>query len=135
MATLIWNQACTMGVQSLDDQHGNLLDALNELRTALVHGAAIRVVRPMLARVADLLRMHVQCEDKLLAKHDYPGLAKQRAEHQQLLGRLSQYDTRFESWQTPAVYELVEYLRKWFTAHTVETQQKCGPWLRSRGVR
>ncbi len=135
MATLIWNQACTAGVQSMDDQHGNLLDALNELRMALVKGAESRVIRPMLTRVAELLRLHVASEDKLLAKHDFPGLAAHKAEHQRLLGRLAQFDARFEPWQAGSVYELVEYLRKWFTAHTAEMRQSSGPWLRGCGVR
>jgi len=134
MASLIWNHACTVGVQSIDDQHGVLLDALNELRLALLHGEDSKTVRAMLKRATELMRLHVESEDKLLALHGFPGLAAHRAEHQRLLGRLAQYDLRFEQRQSASAYELVEYLRKWFTTHTGIAGQKYGPWLQECGV-
>ena len=134
MASLIWNHACTVGVQSIDDQHGVLLDALNELRLALLHGEDSKSVRAMLKRATELMRLHVESEERLLALHGFPGLAAHRAEHQRLLGRLAQFDVRFEQRQSAAVYELVEYLRKWFTTHTGIAGQKYGPWLQKCGV-
>jgi hemerythrin len=134
MASLMWNHSCTVGVQAMDDQHGILLDALNELRVALLRGTESHTVRGMLARVTELMRLHVESEERLLARHGFPGLAAHRAEHQRLLGRLAQFDVRFEQRQTAAVYELVEYLRKWFTTHTGVAGQKYGPWLQKCGV-
>jgi len=134
MASLMWNPACSVGVQAMDDQHGILMDALNELRMALLKGAECRDVREMLKRVNELTRMHVESEERLLALHGFPGLAAHRAEHQRLLGRLAQFDIRFEQRQSAAVYELVEYLRKWFTTHRGIAGQKYGPWLQKCGV-
>lgn len=134
MSSLMWNYASTVGVQAMDDQHGILMDALNELRVALLKGNDCRTVREMLSRVNELMRMHVESEERLLALHGFPGLEAHRAEHQRLLGRLAQFDIRFEQRQTAQVYELVEYLRKWFTTHTGVAGQKYGPWLQKCGV-
>lgn len=134
MASLIWNQACTVGVQAMDDQHGILLDALNELRMALLQGRECSQVRGMLSRTVELMRMHLESEDRLLALYGFPGLAEHRAEKQRLLGRLEQFNIRFEQRQTPAVYELVEFLRKWFTTHTTNDKRSYGQYLQSRGV-
>jgi hemerythrin-like metal-binding protein len=134
MASLTWNQSCSVGVQAMDDQHGILMDALNELRLELLHGGECRAVRTMLRRVTELMRLHVESEERLLALHGFPGLAAHRAEQQRLLGRLAQFDVRFEQRQASAVYELVEYLRKWFTTHTGIAGQKYGPWLQKCGV-
>ena len=134
MASLIWNQACTVGVQAMDDQHGILLDALNELRMALLQGTESRTVREMLARTVDLMRMHLESEDRLLTLHGFPGVAAHREEKQRLLGRLEQFNIRFEQRHTPAAYELVEFLRKWFTTHTSNDKRSYGQYLQSRGV-
>ena len=134
MSSLMWNYASTVGVQAMDDQHGILMDALNELRVALLKGNDCRTVREMLSRVNELMRMHVESEERLLALHGFPGLEAHRAEHQRLLGRLAQFDIRFEQRQAAAVYELVEYLRRWFTTHTGIAGQKYGPWLQKCGV-
>jgi hemerythrin len=130
----MWNSSCAVGVQAIDDQHGILMDALNELRVALLKGMDCRTVRDMLGRVNELMRLHVECEERLLTLHGFPGLDAHRAEHQRLLGRLAQFDIRFEQRQTAQVYELVEYLRKWFTTHTGVAGQKYGPWLQKCGV-
>jgi hemerythrin len=134
MASLMWNHSCTIGVQAMDDQHGILLDALNELRMALLQGRECGTVRAMLSRVAEFMRLHLASEERLLAMHGFPGLASHRAEQQRLLGRLEQFDIRFEQRQSASVYELVEFLRKWFTAHTGATGRGYGQWLQSRGV-
>ncbi len=134
MASLMWNNSCTVGVQAMDDQHGILMDALNELRAALLKGTESNMVRSMLARVSELMRLHVESEERLLALYGYPGLTAHKAEHQKLLGRLAQVDVRFEQRQSGAVYELVEYRRKWFTTHTGVAGQKYGPWLQKCGV-
>ena len=135
MAALVWNHDCMVGIRSIDDQHGILLDALNELRMALLQGAEPQTVRPLLKRVNQLMRLHGESEDKLLSQHGFPGLQDHRAEHQRLLGRLAQFDMRFEQRQRGAAFELVEYLRKWFTSHTGISGKKYGPWLQQCGVR
>jgi len=134
MASLTWDHSCSVGVQAMDDQHGILLDALNELRVALLHGTDSKTVRMMLTRVTELMKLHVESEERLLALHGFPGLAAHRAEHHRLLGRLAQFEARFEQRQVGPVYELVEYLRKWFTTHTGISGQKYGPWLQKCGV-
>jgi len=134
MAALMWTHNCSAGVQVMDDQHGILLDALNELRVELVRGADPQTVRPMLTRVAELMQLHVQSEERLLAKNGFPGLEDHQAENRKLLGRLALFNVRFEQRQANAVYELVEYLRRWFTNHTGISGRTYGPWLLQHGV-
>jgi|SRR5579859_3803679 len=134
MAALMWTHSCSAGVQVMDDQHGILLDALNELRVALIHGEDSRSIRPMLKRVDELMRLHIESEEKLLSLNGFPELATHRAENQRLLNRLAVFNVRFEQRQSNAVYELVDYLRKWFTTHTGISGQKYGPWLQKCGV-
>jgi hemerythrin len=134
MASLVWNYSGTIGVQAMDDQHGILMDALNELRMALLKGTDSRTVRGMLSRVTELMRLHGESEERLLEMRGYPGVAAHRAENQRLLGRLAQFGIRYEQGQSGAVYEVVEYLRKWFTTHTGISGQKYGRWLMKHGV-
>jgi len=135
MASLLLDHAANVGVQAMDDEHGILLDALNELRMALLKGTDGRIVRAMLTQVTELMRLHGETEERLLELHGLPGWAGHRAEYQRLLGRLAQYEVRFEQRQAPAAYELVEYLRKWFTTHSGIAGQKYGPWMQQCGVR
>jgi hemerythrin len=134
MASLAWNHSTTVGIQVMDDQHGILLDALNELRVSLICGEDWQIVRAMLVRVANLMRMHLVSEERLLERYSYPAMEAHRAEAQRLLGRLAVLDVSNKPWQMTSVFELVEYLRKWFTTHTGVAGQKYGPWLQKCGV-
>ena len=134
MASLSWNLTSAVGVQGMDDQHGILLDSLNELRAALLQGREGRVVRELLSHVTELMRLHVESEERLLALYGFPELTAHKTEHQKLMARLAQFNARYEQRQSDSVYELVEYLRKWFTSHTGVAGKKYGPWLQKCGV-
>ena len=48
MTLLTWNHACSVGVKAMDDQHGILMDAMNELRHFdLISGLAMEFLATM----------------------------------------------------------------------------------------
>jgi hemerythrin len=115
MSSLRWNHRCCAGVQSMDDQHGTLLDALNELHSGSADPARIRV----------LVRLHVEAEERLLALHNFPEIDAYRAEHQLLLERVDSFSAS----------ALVSFLREWFSTHAEAAGGVYGPWLTACGVR
>lgn len=134
MASLLLDHAGNVGVQVIDDEYSILMETLTELRKALLKNTDTVHIRALLRLAADLMRQHGENEDRLLETQGFPNLAAHHAEYQRLLGRLEQFNVRFEQRQSAAVYELVEYLRKWFTTHTGIAGQKYGPWLQQCGV-
>lgn len=139
MSPLPWNTQKAAGIRVIDEQHGILLDGLNELRTALKTGEECERVRVLLNRVAELARLHVASEERLLEQHHFPGLAKYRAEHALLLNQLEARPAHCNSGsryrQPDSVNELAEFLRSWFVAHVEEAGSAYGPWLLEHGVR
>ena len=135
MSPLLWSQACTVGIRAMDDQHGVLLDALNELRLALARGGDWDAVQQLQGRLIRLTRQHFESEERLLLRYEFPGLKDHRAEHQRLLGLLEQYATRLDRHVTGSMRDACEFLRDWFTTHIENVDRLYGPWLRERGVR
>src|ERR1035441_2276317 len=133
----MWNQTCAVGVRVIDEQHGILLDSLNELNTALALGEDCESVKVRLERVAELARLHVTSEERLLELHGFPGLANYRAEREKLLHHLESRPPSCTSQsrhkQSDSVYELASFLRNWFVEHT-QAGQEYGPWLQEQGV-
>ncbi len=137
MGSLTWNAGCMVGVEMIDHQHGVLLDALNELRHALKAGADCESVRLLLDRVTELARLHLDSEERLLARYEFPELEAYQVERGKLLQELRMHpvtcDRLCQHKQSDSVYALAEYLRAWFMAHT-ETVHGYGPWLAEHGV-
>lgn len=134
MSPLIWSHTCSTGIQAMDDQHGILMDTLNELRHSLSHGGEETV--EILHRLMALTMMHFEAEEALMARFAFPELAVHRAEHQRLLTQLADYSNSYAS-GGPSGRErtMVEFLRAWFQTHVEGMDQHYGPWLKDRGVR
>jgi hemerythrin-like metal-binding protein len=114
----------------MDEQHGILMDSMNELRLALVRGSGRDQVTRLLETLIEFTRMHFQSEEQLMEKTGFPGLPEHRSEHQRLL-RLFR-----ESALGAHLGEEVRMrpLRDGYMAHIEGPDQQYGPWMNERGV-
>lgn len=134
MTLLAWNDSCTVGVQAMDDQHGILMDTMNELRLALVRGSGREQISQSLERLIEYTRMHFHSEEQLLEQQGFPGLLSHRAAHQQLLVRMRETVDRAERREDKEIHSLLYFLGGWYLEHIEEHDRQYGPWLNARGV-
>jgi len=110
---LTWNHACSVGVRAMDDQHGILMDAMNELRLAVVRGAGREQLSELLDRLIEFTRMHFQSEEQLMVQ----------AAH------------RLQYGEGVEMSALMGFLHDWFLDHIELLDQQYGPWLNGQGIR
>jgi len=72
VALLSLNHAGTVGVRAMDDQHGILMDTMNELRLAVVRGECREQISEVLDRLIEFTRMHFSSEEQLLERYIFP---------------------------------------------------------------
>jgi hemerythrin len=124
-----------VGVRAMDDQHGILMDVMNELRLALVRGSRRDQVSELLGRLIEFTRMHFWSEEQLMERTGFPSLAAHRAEHQRLLRFFSEWMQRAQQGEEVRMRPLLCSLRDGFRAHIEGPDQQYGPWMNERGVR
>lgn len=134
MTLLTWNHACAIGVRAMDDQHGILMDTMNELRLALMRGAGREQVSEVLDRLIEFTRLHFCNEELMLQQNGFPALAAHRAEHQRLLAQILQACHRTQHGDEVQVRPLLLFLRDLYLAHIEGLDREYGPWLNERGV-
>jgi len=134
VALLIWSHATPVGVRAMDDQHGILMDTMNDLRRALVHGSGKEQVNKLLDQLIEFTRMHFWSEDRLMEQYGFPGLAEHRAEHRNLLGQIQESARRAQHSEGVQMRSLLGFLRDGFQEHMEGLDQQYGPWLNERGV-
>ena len=134
MALLSLNHAGTVGVRAMDDQHGILMDTMNELRQAVVHGECREQISEVLDRLIEFTRMHFSSEEQLLERYFYPGLARHRTEHQRILAQILQSSHRVQHGEQMQIRPLLCMLRESYTEHIEGMDLEYGPWLNGRGV-
>ncbi len=134
MTLLTWSHSCSVGVQAMDDQHGILMDTMNELHSALVRGCERKNVDDHLKRLVEFSRLHFVCEEQLLERHGFPGLAEHREAHHELLRQIKQTVEKVEHTDGVEAHSLLNFLRTWYGEHIEQLDQQYGPWLNERGI-
>ena len=134
MTLLTWNHACTVGVRAMDDQHGVLMDSMNELRLALMHGRGREQVRELLDTLIEFTRMHFWSEEQLMEQTGFPGLSEHRAEHQRLLRLFRESAHLVQQGDKVRMRPLLGSLRDGYLEHIGGPDQQYGPWMNQQGV-
>lgn len=119
----------------MDDQHGILLDTLNELRRVAVRGSGRERVSEVLDRLIEFTRMHFWSEEQLLEQHGFPGLAEHRSDHQRILAQILQSSHRVRHGEKVEMRPLLCFLRELFVEHIEGIDRQYGLWLNEHGVR
>lgn len=131
---LTWNHACLVGVRAMDDQHGIMMDALNDLRLALVQGRGRDEISEGLNRLIEFTRMHFISEEQLLEQNGYSGLVQHRAAHQHLLSQIEEMALRTQHNDELHMRSLLVFLRDWYMSHIEDQDSQYGAWLNTRGI-
>jgi len=134
MSLITWSHACTVGVKAMDDQHGNLMDTLNELRLMLLRSSTHEEVNEQLERLVQFTSLHFESEEQLLEQNGYPGLPEHRIAHRHLLSEIRRTVDRAEQSSHVAIGPLLVFLRDWYLNHIEGLDQQYGAWLNERGI-
>lgn len=118
----------------MDDQHGILMDTVNELRQALAHGSGREQVSEILDRLIEFTRMHFWSEEQLMDQAAFPGLDEHRAEHHRLLAEMMQSAHLLQYGHAAQTGQLLSTLRDGYLEHIENLDRQYGPWLNERGV-
>jgi hemerythrin len=134
MSLLTWNHACSVDVRAMDDQHGILMDTMNELRLALVRGCGREKVSELLDRLIEFTRMHFWSEEQLMEQAEFPGLVEHRAEHHRILAEMLQGAHCLQHGGGLQTRAMLCALRDGYIEHIEGLDREYGPWLNERGV-
>ncbi|MGD0730417.1 MAG: bacteriohemerythrin [Terracidiphilus sp.] len=134
MTLLTWEHTCAVGVRAMDDQHGILMDTVNELRLALMHGCGREQLSEVLDRLIEFTRMHFWSEEQLMEQTGFPGLDEHRAEHHRMLAEMLQAAHRVQYGESVLMRPLLCSLRNGYMDHIEQLDRKYGPWLNERGI-
>lgn len=134
MGSLVWNHASVVGVQAMDDQHGILMDSLNELRVQAARGSSRDHLHRQLERLVEFTGMHFDCEERLLERHGFPDVESHRSEHRRMLHLIRAGADRASSGGTEELHSVLNLMRASFAEHVEGLDTRYGTWLNDLGI-
>jgi hemerythrin len=131
---LTWNHECIVGVKAMDDQHGIIMDTMNDLRQMIIQGRERKAICDQMDRLIEFTQMHFECEEQLLEHQGFPGLQDHRTAHRRLLSQIQATAEHAKHSEDVEIQALFHFLRAWYMEHIEGLDRQYGPWLNERGV-
>jgi len=126
-----WSDKLSVTVDSIDEQHKELVRMVNELNAAMGEGRANDVIGKILKDLIAYTVTHFKHEETLMNTHAYPGFAKHKKEHENLVEKVLALQSKFEAGQARMNIEVMLFLKNWLTAHIQGTDKELGVFLSS----
>lgn len=122
---IAWIDAFDVGEDSLNRDHHEILDLINEIGKMLIEKRDSGAVSQALNRLLDRAEKHFRDEEALMAEYDVPGLDAHRVTHTLLLTRLRyMIDGLTSGVLSSDDEELFSGLVRWFVDHSVKYDAK-----------
>lgn len=129
MALMTWKDAYSVKVQSIDDQHKQLFDLINQLHDAMKTGKAREFLSEVLDRLIDYTKTHFTNEEYMLAKVNYAEYLPHMAEHRKFTDKIEAISRELKAGSTGLSIELMQFLQDWLVNHIMKVDQKYSPML------
>jgi len=133
---LEWNDKMILGIASIDGQHKQLVEMLNELYAAFKAGTAKSHVGPVLDRLIKYTSTHFKHEEEAFDQTGYPESKSHKMEHANLVKKALEVQAKFSSdHDSVLTQDVMVFLRNWLVDHILGTDKRYVPHLKAHGIK
>jgi hemerythrin len=127
---IAWDDKFLMNCETIDNQHKDLVDMINELIRGCNRGAAAADVAFLktIRKAVEYAQTHFVTEEKYMQQVNYPDFAAHKKEHEAFIAEMVKQLKAFEESQSdPGM--LIGFLKNWLLNHIAVTDKKYVPYL------
>jgi len=117
MSLIQWKEEFSVGVGSVDLEHRELIEMINDLHSLMGEGAGHDRVVASLGDIYAQISAHFALEEKFMRDSNYPDYAPHKDNHERLLDELRDIMDRVEDDGSFDEDRLSRELERWFTEH------------------
>ncbi len=117
MSLIEWRDDFSVGVASVDLEHRELIDLINELHALIGKNASAEDVVAMLGEIFAQISAHFALEEKYMLDSRYPRREEHKADHELLLDELRDIMDLVDEDGSYDEHGLSQDLQRWFTEH------------------
>ena len=127
-----WKDSLLVGVPQIDDQHRELVGAIDRLMEACNQGKGRAAIEETLVFTVSYTKKHFSDEEKLQAQHAYPGMSAHKILHAQFISNINALFQEFT--ETGPNIALTGKLNKtlvdWLIKHISTEDKKLGEHIK-----
>jgi hemerythrin len=133
MTKITWDDRLSVGIKKLDEQHKELIRAINALieNDGVDEDEAVGNALDRMSRYADY---HFKTEEQLMRQHAYPDYAAQESEHTEFKAKIASFCLDAMARKKALPDQLLNYLVNWLTHHILESDMKYKSYFNEKGI-
>ena len=133
---LAWDDSRhTLGIASMDRQHRELVDRVNELAEAVAHGCDCEQARLRMESLIRFTQGHFVHEESLMRAYGFPGLEQHAAEHEEVLREALTLMEALSPSNTGRAVLVTAFLTDCAENHILNEDRELALYLREKGLR
>ena len=128
--SVAWDESFSVGFESIDNQHKELVAMANELFLGCKRGvvaadvAFLRTIR----KAVDYAKYHFSAEEKYMSQADFPKLGEHKKEHEKFALQVINAVKEFEEGNTAPI-EMAKFLKNWLLTHIAVSDKQYAQYL------
>ena len=131
MSLFKWSSANSIYLPEIDAEHRAIFQLGNELHKALMAGAGLAQLKPILANLLESTVQHFRHEERLMRAIHYEAFDWHKHQHNVALKRSKALAKRIEAGDSGAPGELLAYLAEWLHKHMSVSDRMMSARLRN----
>ena len=135
MTLIEWQDSFSVGVESVDHEHRELIDLINTVHRDAVAGCDPQDVVTALGEIYAQIAAHFALEERFMRESRYAAFVEHKADHEVLLDQLRDIMDRVETDGRYDADGLSAELGRWFTDHFRTHGALCGVCARQSRCR
>jgi len=134
MELVPWNEALSVKIGAIDEQHKKLISIINELYAAMVERKGQRVLSDLVERMRNYAVTHFGTEERYMIEFKYLGYQAHKEEHEKFIAKVKDLEARLNNHSFVLSLEVASFLKDWLSAHILGTDKKYGPHFNRHGL-
>lgn len=120
-----WDHRYETGIETVDEDHRQLIELINDFHDLLLQGGSRAEVIDLLGVVYANFKLHFLTEEDFMRSTDYPDFRTHKADHDRLLEEFNDISACYEEgryFNKPLT--LAEHVKNWFDTHFFDMDRK-----------
>ncbi|NIR29895.1 MAG: hemerythrin family protein [Gammaproteobacteria bacterium] len=130
MALIEWKEEFSVGVASVDHEHRELIELINDTHDHLVHTNEREAVADFLGEIYAKISAHFALEERLMREQEYDQYLDHKADHERLLDEIRDIMDYYLDTREFDEERFAAQLASWFTEHFKTKDARLHKYLR-----
>ena len=117
MSLLEWKSEYSVGIASMDDEHREMIDLINDVYAKLGAAPDAATIEDCLESIFTTISMHFALEERIMREHGYAEYEDHKDDHENLLDEIRDLMDEFVADSGKGAQLLEERLSSWFGNH------------------